>query len=527
MDSSVYNELNKAWKATCRILFGEEIGELREYEEWLKEYMLPMKKRKSQVSGREVAIAIGEYCETAKFVSLAESREKAIEALSVNEIKDIDSILEAISERWEYVGDRVLGNSKFVEGSDLVVDSHYVADSIDIQSSSHVFSSSMVELNCKQVFGCLRVTPSSEVIVRCLRVGHLNRCFECYCVDPLSDAYFCSSIMGGHDLMFCFNLRNKTHCIGNLQLDRERYFSLKKKLVEEIKDELRKNKRFPSLFEIVPNTKPSEKVELSIKEKEKGNLKPIEQAFSSTFRTIFKREPGSLMDYESWLTEHTAKPKPVKTPFGSIAYILDEKYFPIYSKMPVQRVVSFEEAEELGGLQLSESDITSLQKLKDSLGKISYITDEWSSGTIHNVTGTATRLDSANIYKVEAALNSEYSALGSMVWYSKYVFGCRITASQFCINCYNSFNLNRCFELDSSSNCSDAYFAHNCEGLQDAMFCWNTKGKRHAIGNTELSPEQYRKIKDTLVSQMADEILNKKELKWDIYNIGCAGAKSD
>jgi hypothetical protein len=36
-----------------------------------------------------------------------------------------------------------------------------------------------------------------------------------------------------------------------------------------------------------------------------------------------------------------------------------------------------------------------------------------------------------------------------------------------------------------------------------------------------LLPEQYKKIKDMLVGQMADEILKKKELKWDIFNIGC------
>jgi hypothetical protein len=53
------------------------------------------------------------------------------------------------------------------------------------------------------------------------------------------------------------------------------------------------------------------------------------------------------------------------------------------------------------------------------------------------------------------------------------------------------------------------------------MFCWNAKGKRYAIGNAQLQPEQYRKIKDILIEQMADEILKKKELRYDIFNIGC------
>jgi hypothetical protein len=53
------------------------------------------------------------------------------------------------------------------------------------------------------------------------------------------------------------------------------------------------------------------------------------------------------------------------------------------------------------------------------------------------------------------------------------------------------------------------------------MFCFNVKGKRYAIGNAELPPDQYRKVKDMLVEQMADEIVRTKELKCDIFNIGC------
>jgi len=105
---------------------------------------------------------------------------------------------------------------------------------------------------------------------------------------------------------------------------------------------------------------------------------------------------------------------------------------------------------------------------------------------------------------------------------SKYTFGCyRILESQFCINCYNSLYLTRCFEVDTSTKCSDSLFCHNSEALQDCAFCFNAKGKRHAIGNLQLPPEQYRKIKNMLVEQMTEEILKTKELNYDIFNIGC------
>jgi hypothetical protein len=54
------------------------------------------------------------------------------------------------------------------------------------------------------------------------------------------------------------------------------------------------------------------------------------------------------------------------------------------------------------------------------------------------------------------------------------------------------------------------------------MFCFNAKGKRYAIGNAQLQPDQYRRIKDMLVGQMADELIKNKQLKWDIFSIARA-----
>ena len=92
-----------------------------------------------------------------------------------------------------------------------------------------------------------------------------------------------------------------------------------------------------------------------------------------------------------------------------------------------------------------------------------------------------------------------------------------------CIHCYNSENLNRCFEADSSKSCSDAYFLHNCENVRESMFCFNAKNLTNAIGNAPLPAEQYRKIKSSIISQLADELEEKKSLKWGIFSIG--GAK--
>jgi hypothetical protein len=81
----------------------------------------------------------------------------------------------------------------------------------------------------------------------------------------------------------------------------------------------------------------------------------------------------------------------------------------------------------------------------------------------------------------------------------------------------------RSFECDGSEACADGYFLHNCENVRDSMFCFNAKNLTNAIGNAPLPAADYKRIKTSLVSQLADELEKRKSLKWDIFNIGAAG----
>jgi hypothetical protein len=103
------------------------------------------------------------------------------------------------------------------------------------------------------------------------------------------------------------------------------------------------------------------------------------------------------------------------------------------------------------------------------------------------------------------------------------MFGCDVTFySSFCIKGYYSSRLTRVLEADCCRDCTDLYFAHNCENVHDSMFCFNTKNLRNAIGNGVLPVEKYKAVKKSLLEQIVSELEKKKDLKWDIYNIGCA-----
>jgi len=104
-NNAAYPELNKKWKYICKILLGEEIGELSEYGKWLYEGNGPRKVKKSTKSGTPVTFATQPYQENGKFMGLEEvDFEKKYEQFPLEGISDINSLVSAISGRVCYTG---------------------------------------------------------------------------------------------------------------------------------------------------------------------------------------------------------------------------------------------------------------------------------------------------------------------------------------------------------------------------------------------------------------------------------------
>ena len=61
MPTEAYDEVNKAWKSTTRVLFGEELGELKDYAPYLKEALI----------GKQVASVYKDYFKLLKSIKKA------------------------------------------------------------------------------------------------------------------------------------------------------------------------------------------------------------------------------------------------------------------------------------------------------------------------------------------------------------------------------------------------------------------------------------------------------------------------
>jgi len=55
--------------------------------------------------------------------------------------------------------------------------------------------------------------------------------------------------------------------------------------------------------------------------------------------------------------------------------------------------------------------------------------------------------------------------------------------------------------------------------LQDCMFCFNLKGRRHSVGNAELGKEKYAAVKGAVLQQLAEELGRSHSLKLSVFNL--------
>jgi len=528
--SRAYPHLDNAWKSACKILFGRDIGSLSGYREWLLEFVTAPRQEKSAISGRQVSLSYGDYSRNARFAGFDElDFSKKFQPLSINEVKDIDSIVEAVAERMHYAGNIVLGNSKFVESSASVADSHFVIGSSTVSDSKYVAYSHMLR-KCSYIFG-VEGDADSDFIIRCSDNHNAKRCFECYTAIASSDCYYCMHPQDCRELFFCFGMRSKEYCVGNLALPRDKYLTLKSKLLGELADTLQRDKKVFSLLRVVSEAR-KHPVEISVPAtgvEEKTDIAPMEKAFSHTSSLLLGRELGGMDSYESFLTRHVRPRLVFKSPLSGKKAYLSSYMAKLAQANPIgSSFVTEDELVEVGKISIPKGAVEKIRldahALSQILHPIAFCAMCDVIGNTRNLIDCALIGHASDCYRTDAAVYAKKCGYSFWPRESEHIFGSwTVWESSFCMRSYLSKKLTRCFEADTCESCSDLYYSHNCENVNDSMFCFNTKNKRFAIGNAEMPRQQYMIIKQSIISQVAGELESKHDVKWDIFRL--AGRK--
>lgn len=525
--SEAYNELNKRWKSTCRILLGGEVGELSDYAKWLYEKNGPRLLHKSEISGKEVVLSSDVYSKNASYISFDEADlGKKYPPLSINEIKDIDSLISAVADRIIYSGNIILGNSRFVEQSSTITEGVCIHHTERNAFSKYVAYSTRGGYS-DHVFGCYGFGPA-HFSIKCGGVWDVTRGFCISKSDFSTDIYFSHGLTNCYDCIFCFNVRNKRNAIGNLVLPREKYSQLKLKLVSEMREKLMKEKRLPFLFELIAKEKPDygelTRVFSSAPDfpQEKTDKTKIEKAFSETSRVVLGKSLSPIDKYSKWMAAKSSiRTEPAASCASGTHLILpDYAWFIDY---PKDRLLEQKEADFAGeklALSLESAESLTLQNAASKLSSIAYFCPQWLTGKLKNNIDSPLSIDAVDCYGGILNMLSKHSAFCYSSRNSEKIFGCREgREDSFCINSHFSTRCTRCFEIDHCSSCSGIYFCHNCENVHDSMFCFNVKNKKYAIGNVEIGREKFLEAKKILLDYVGKELGAKGELALDIYNL--------
>ena len=244
--SELQSALDRSFCSTCRALFGEEIGGMKENER-LFTYAAPMKKGKSALTGADVPY-ISNY-PPARLIGMEEKPRIPSQKFSPNDIKDIDSLLRAARECAYYCGSKATGNSKYVELSDNVTDSFFVYASHNITKSEYIAYSELA-IKSKHQFGS-SAAGESEFCIGLSESSLAKRVFESAQVQTCSDLYCCFFARNCRDCMFSFGQQSKMFMVGNNQLERASYMHLKKELLSQMAGMLKSKKKGLQLSEIV------------------------------------------------------------------------------------------------------------------------------------------------------------------------------------------------------------------------------------------------------------------------------------
>ncbi|MFH1520809.1 MAG: hypothetical protein ABID61_04135 [Candidatus Micrarchaeota archaeon] len=521
-NSQTLRELEKRWNSSCKLIFNQEVGGLLEYEPWLMELTEPITYHKSNLSGKEVISAPTDYHSDSKWIAFDEvDFSQKFEPLEINEIKDIDSLVEAISERWYYSGNIVFGKSGYIENSSNINDSFYIFKTARFGNSKYLSHCTIGRQN-EDCFGCNAVDESSHCI-RCSRIHRNRRCFEVWMSQNTSDSYYSYGLNNCSNCIFSFNLKSRRYAIGNLVLEASEYDAIKNKLLSEMAEELMKKKRLPSLIELVEKSKVKvSTVAVQNAPISKLNKSGIEDAFSKTTKVLFgKTLSGSIDDYALWLTRHT---RGVETRFSAVnGQELFTASYANYPKLPRERLLNADDAEGLGNrtsISKEDAQSLSLKNVHEKIGYLAFFNVELLEGTNQNQINCAVSIESSNCYRSSVTEYSKYCGYSFWPRNSQYLFGCDSPFdSNFSINCYSCTSLARCFEIDCCGYCSDCYFCHNCENVHDSMFCFNVKNLRNAIGNTPISREKYQQTKTDLKNWIVEKLEQKKEVDLDVFSL--------
>ncbi|MFH1520817.1 MAG: hypothetical protein ABID61_04175 [Candidatus Micrarchaeota archaeon] len=251
----------------------------------------------------------------------------------------------------------------------------------------------------------------------------------------------------------------------------------------------------------------------------------IEHAFGEITALLLGQKLSNIDDYGDWLGKHVPLPTLAKSIVSGKDVWIPPTMNYFDKPFNKSKIISMEEMDRVNVSPFIAKDIETAtigELMTKFIKPLSFFCGNFRYQEYENMEKVSGGGGGRNVYVGEDTyLGVKNIGFSNYTLYCENMFGCyALTNSQFCIHAYRSILLSRCFEVDSSSNCRDLLFCHNCENVSDSMFCFNAKNLKNAIANVLLPQVKYREIKEKILADIGKELTKTKNLKYDIFNIG-------
>jgi hypothetical protein len=234
----------------------------------------------------------------------------------------------------------------------------------------------------------------------------------------------------------------------------------------------------------------------------------LDRQWKAACKAILGIEPGSLAEYEGWLSSHMSEHKAEKVGGGKEAMYQFED-FPKSAKKADFSSLDFMKKWQ----PLSANEMKDIDSLAGALGERAAYAGNITLGNSQAVEGSTNVIDSSFVYKSAGVSESSYVAYATDTRLSKGIFGGDQNAqSELVIAGLINRKAVRCLGTWAGDEIADVHYSSYCIGCTDCMFCFNLVGQHHCIGNTPLQREKYLETKKRLLSQLAGELEAKKRL---------------
>jgi len=256
----------------------------------------------------------------------------------------------------------------------------------------------------------------------------------------------------------------------------------------------------------------------------------LEREFQNTTRLLLGTALKGLDDYSGWIGRRVPLPRETKSAISGKEAWVGPPFIYLGKEFNPRNAILLEEMDQANKSPFKPEDLADASVrdvMKKLVSPVRYHVGNMRYQAHENVWKCSGAGGGRNLYYCDDVyLDVKNVAYSNYTIWSHNAFGCHgVMHSGFVIHAYNSSKIARCFEVDGCSDSSGLLFCHNCENVHDSMFCFNSKNLRNAIGNVQVAPGKYKEIKSRLLGEISAELEKTKSLKWDIFNIGCAGGK--